>query len=420
MKKPSVVFINRVYPPARGATGRMLRDLARAFAKEGWAVTVVTTAHKSARTRDLQVRIIQAGAPQKPFAMIWYGWIWIRLLFAALRAPRADLVVTMTDPPMLGLIGWMVAKMKGARHIHWCQDLYPDVLPAMGIKMPGFLQAGLMRLSRFVMNRADKIIVIGRCMGHHLSESGVDPRKISVIPNWPDPELARSKFQKQDIMDIIARSPVVDGLKDHESQLKDGPKFRLLYAGSIGRVHPMETILGAAEILNVSNPEIEFVIVGDGPRIDSLAKQRSRRGLSNVRFLPFQANSRLKEVMESGDLHLISLDDRARGCVVPSKLYAALAVARPCIYLGPADTETAKVIQDYKAGTVMPQGNPEQLAQAILHYRMDGQAWFSAHEGAHSAGRVFKPKESVDAWIKRAVQVIGGTEQIQREENKAA
>jgi NAD(P)-dependent dehydrogenase (short-subunit alcohol dehydrogenase family) len=47
MRSPSVLFMNRVYPPATGATGRVLRDLARAFAKAGWQVTVITCGPKS-------------------------------------------------------------------------------------------------------------------------------------------------------------------------------------------------------------------------------------------------------------------------------------------------------------------------------------------------------------------------------------
>jgi glycosyltransferase involved in cell wall biosynthesis len=417
MKKPTVLFVNRVYPPSRGATGRILRDLARAMAKEGWDVTVVSTGNQEETVRDLQVRIIRIKAPQKPFRNIVYLWIWIKLLAGIMRAPKADLIVTMTDPPFLGVAGGIFARIKGAKHIHWCQDLYPDVLPAMGIKMPSLVMKFLRTINLGMMSKAHKTIVIGRCMAQHLIQSGLDSKKISVIPNWPDPELSRSKFQKQDVMDVMAVGNSIKGFRDHDNQLKDGPKFRLLYAGTIGRVHPIETILNAAEILNVSNPEIEFVIVGDGKRFDEMSQERSRRNLSNIRFLPFQANSRLKEVMESGDVHLISLDERAKGCVVPSKLYAALAVARPSIYIGPENTETAKVILDYKAGIVLPQGNTEKLVQAILYYRLDGQAWFAAHEGAHQAGRIFKPKDSLDAWIKRAALVLQGADH-QKEKEK--
>ena len=48
----------------------------------------------------------------------------------------------------------------------------------------------LRSLSRQAMRSCDKIVVVGRCMARHLTHSGVDPRRLTVIPNWADPELA--------------------------------------------------------------------------------------------------------------------------------------------------------------------------------------------------------------------------------------
>src|SRR5262249_35654055 len=149
----------------------------------------------------------------------------------------------------------------------------------------------------------------------------------------------------------------VDGAKSYEELFRDTePKFRILYSGNLGRAHPVQTILDAATLLAGTNPEIEFVFVGDGPQFDRLAHERARRGLENIRFLPYQPASRLRELMESGDLHLISMSDRAAGLLVPCKLYSALAVGRPCILVGPAQSEVARIIEDFHAGTVVPQG----------------------------------------------------------------
>ena len=112
--------------------------------------------------------------------------------------------------------------------------------------------------------------------------------------------------------------------------------------------------------------------------------------------------------MESGDVHLITLDERAAGFAVPSKLYSGLAVARPCIYIGPAVSEVAKVIQDHKMGRVIAPGKSEMLADAIREYRMNGESWFEAHENAAKVSKIFVPKASIHAFIDRAWAVIGG------------
>jgi colanic acid biosynthesis glycosyl transferase WcaI len=401
-KKPSVVFFNRVYPPSRGATGRMLRDLARAFARDGWDVTVVTTGPEKRNERDGAVRVIRLSSRGKVNSIFSYAMIWAKMLVAGFVMPRRDLIVTMTDPPLLITVGRILARFKKSKHINWCQDLYPDLLPALGIKLPPPIMKFFKVTSRRSMKRCDRVIVIGRCMARYLTHSGMDPGRISVIPNWPDSELMSGAPEKK-------KAPPPDtpeGARSLEELFRDmEPKFRILYSGNLGRAHPVQTVMEAAALLAATNPEIEFVFVGDGPQFDRLAAERTRRGLENIRFLPYQPASRLRELMESGDLHLISMTARAAGLLVPCKLYSALAVGRPCILVGPEQSETARIIEDFHAGAVVPQGQAQKLAKIIREYRNSGDAWFAAHEGAARAGRLFVPEESFRVWLQRARDV---------------
>lgn len=410
MRRPSILFLNRVYPPSPGATGRVLRDLAKAFAREGWYVTVITSGPVAGKSRDGGIRIVRVKGPVRPRGIFSYAWVWLKMLIAALRFPATHLVVTLTDPPMLVAAGRIIQRVKKNRHIHWCHDLYPDIFPALNVPLPGFLMKPLKKLSRRSMRQCDKTIVIGRCMAKHLAYNGIDPRHITVIPNWPDNELIRPN---EGFMGAAAVPPPangnyqVNGAKAYDQQVKDSnPKFRVLYAGNIGRAHPLATILEAAQILDKQHPEIEFVFVGDGPRFDEIARERARRGLHNIRLLPFQPQTRLRQVMESGDVHIVSMRDDAAGMLVPSKIYAALAVGRPCIFIGPAQSEAAKVISDFHAGAVITQGDAQALAEKIRQYRLSGEEWFAAHSGAEAAGKIFVPGEAINAWIERAWTVV--------------
>jgi colanic acid biosynthesis glycosyl transferase WcaI len=408
MRRPTILFMNRVYPPVRGATGRVLRDLARSFAREGWHVTVITTGPKAAKERDGAIHVIRVKGPEKPKGVFSYGWIWLKMLIAAMRQPPRHLVVTMSDPPLVVKAGQIVANATKARHMHWCHDLYPDLLPALGMKIPGFAMDFFKNISREALDSCEKVIVVGRCMAKHLSVDGIDPRKITVIPNWPDFELMRPADGGPPAP-ANGNGAVVEAeeiAKPGDELLKTGPKFRVLYAGNIGLAHPVQTILDAAELLHDEHPEIEFVFVGDGGRFDDLAQERSRRGLDNIRLLPYQPSSKLRELMESGDVHLISMNDAAAGCLVPSKLYAALAVQRPTIFVGPEQSETAKVIKDFNAGVVVAQGNAHDLAHFIKTFRMSSEHWFEAQSGAASAAQIFVPRESIEAWMDRAWSVV--------------
>lgn len=409
MTQPSVVFLNRVYPPGRGATGRVLRDLARGFARDGWNVTVITTGAEKGVSYDGAVRVVRVGAAVRPRGKAGYFFVWLKMFLRLLSLPRKDLVVTMTDPPLLVVAGRLAALFRRSRHIHWCQDLYPDLLPALGINLSPRWTSFLRRLSRRSMRKCDKVVVVGRCMARRLMHSGVRAGRITVIPNWPDYELLGPDGRKRMENCKLPVVHSVDGARPFEDQLHDGkgPKFRVLYSGNIGSAHPMKTILEAAAILHEDTPDVEFVFVGDGARFDAFAKERAKRGLDNIRFLPYQPASRLWKLMESGDLHLITMKDEAEGLLVPCKLYAALAVGRPCVLIGPGKSETATVIREFNAGSVVGHGQAEKLAKTIRMYRMSREAWFRAHEGASAAGQVFVPDEAVSAWLSRARDVIG-------------
>jgi len=408
-KQPSVLFINRVYPPSKGATGRVLRDLAQAFSRDGWDVTVLTTGQKPLEFMDGAVKVKRISAPSGK-TLFRYAVVWAKLLIAALRMPSRQMIVTLTDPPLLVAAGRIVAKIKHCSHIHWCQDLYPDILPALGMKLPEWVMNILRHVARKAMRSCDRVIVVGRCMSKHLAYTGFDMSKVSVIPNWPDFELTPAAKMRANKALQASRSKVTlggrDMLKSRPFFLDDAPKFRVLYSGNLGRAHPISTILDAAAILMESNPEIEFVFAGDGHGFDKMAEARARRGLDNVRLLPSQPLSRLKDLMEGGDLHLISMKNEAAGMLVPSKLYAALAAGRPCLFIGPDNTETAKVIQEFGAGTVVPQGQAHKLAEEILKFRNDGNVWFAAQNGALRAGAQFVPANSISSWIKGARDTI--------------
>ncbi len=404
--KPSVLLINRVYPPAKGATGRVLRDLAQEMARAGWSVSVLTTGEKSFSEKDGGISVHRVAAPQNPRGIFGYALVLLKLYLAAMKLPRHDLAVTMTDPPLLVAVGRRFARKKRCAHMHWCQDLYPDLFPSIGVKMPDFVLNALSRSARRSMNKSGKVIAVGRCMARHLAHTGVETNRISVVPNWPDAELVdASSVPHARRTDVRLKQNVTLSRPPEMLLRDDSPRFRILYAGTIGRAHPMKAILEAAEHLSI-HPEMEFAFVGEGPSHDRLAAERARRGLDNIKLLPYQPASCLKDLMESGDLHLISMRDDAAGLLVPCKFYSAIAAARPTIYIGPQDTEIGRMIRDYGCGAIVPPGDGKTLAQAILYFRTDSDAWFSAQQGAEAAAADSRPVKSILSIMKEAENTI--------------
>ena len=360
---PSILFINRVYPPEEGATGRVLEHLCRGFVAAGWTVSVLVTAG-SGENAGLSIRdgvsiLRMGGAFSKKTLLLralGYSLMIPAFLLKALSLPRLDVVVTMTDPPMLLVIGPLIRLFKGSRLIHWAQDLYPEVAEELGVFPKGGLVAkALTLLSSLAMKSHDRTVALGRCMRKRLLARGIKDEQIQLIANTG---------VEQEIAEVPRER---NGFRD---RLGLGDGFIIEYSGNMGRAHEFETVLEAASKLEQSGEsEILFLFVGTGPMELWLKEEVSLRGLQNVRFLPSQPAENLGESLAAADLHLVTMHQGMEGLVVPSKFYGVMVSARPCLFVGPADSEVAQVITELGVGEVICPGDSMRLVSVIHAYR---------------------------------------------------
>src|SRR5213079_3565717 len=106
-------------------------------------------------------------------------------------------------------------------------------------------------------------------------------------------------------------------------------------------------------------------IVGDGARRRGLEMMAAARGLTNVRFFPYQPKERLHESFAAADAFLVSLKPGLEGYIVPSKLYGILAAGRPFVAAVDPSCEVAAIAREHACGVVAPPGDPEGLVTAI-------------------------------------------------------
>lgn len=322
-----ILILNRVEPPARGATGRLAAELA---------------AHLRAAGHD--ARIISAG--NLPPKIIPYLWAWLNIGIRALCARRADRVIVMTDPPMLAL--WIpLLKLRHGKMIYWCQDLYPDLLPIIGVNIPlGWLRS----LKRWALRQADITVALGRCMAEKLKTY---TNNIRIIPNWSEAGAAAAPPENN---------------------------FTILYAGNLGRAHPVEAI--AAAMQSCAALPVQFIIMADGQGIAKLHALLSDQ--HNVKFLSPQNWQAAKTIQENAHLHLVALRGDATGLAVPVKYYASLRAARPVIFIGDAQSEIARHILEQNCGDVVAVDTPEKLAE-IIHPYLASDYWRARIQAAQKS-----------------------------------
>ena len=320
-----VCYFNRSYWPDTGATGQLLTELAEDLASvHGMDVTVITGyplaqddhAVASSERRN-GVRVLRARGttfPTRTFAgrATNYVTYFLSALWIALRLPRQDVAVALTDPPIIGLAALAARPRRGM--VFFCQDIFPEVAGLLSEDFHSPLVNNLLDwVNRFLLRRAVRVVVLGDTMASRLIHGkGADAAKMTVIHNWAD------------------TTAIVPSPKDNPFARAHGlhDRFVVLHAGNIGLSQNLDVVIDAAAALQ-SRPDIVFLFIGDGQRRPALEAAARARGLDGVRFLPFQPRDQLRWTYASSDVCLVSLKPGLAGYIVPSKLYPILAAGRP-------------------------------------------------------------------------------------------
>ena len=348
------------------ATGQYLAELAAALAEKGHQVTVVTGRRAydhpelifPSRETWRGVRIIRISSTRFGKAAKWrraadFASFILNCCARLAFLPRHDVVVALTTPPLISFIGAWRAKLWRARFCYWVMDMNPDEAIAAGwLRSDSFMGKVLERMSRFSFRQADRIIALDRFMRDRITTKGIAPEKIAVIPPWSqdadvrfDPA-GREQFRK------------AHGLQD---------KFVVMYSGNHSPVHPLETLMQAAEQLK-DDLSIAFCFVGGGSEFKRVQKWAEAGKRANVLCLPYQPLAQLSASLSAADGHVIIMGNEMLGIVHPCKVYNILAVNAPVIYIGPKPSHVTEILD--RLGNEYPSirvahGEADMLANQI-------------------------------------------------------
>jgi glycosyltransferase involved in cell wall biosynthesis len=262
-----------------------------------------------------------------------------------LRGRRFDAILVYAPSPILQAIPavWL-AWIKGAKLVTWVQDLWPESLLATGfVRNPKILGAVAV-VVRWIYRKNDLLLVQSLAF----VEPVVQMAGRTPVIYHPNPgELAFSKPSMDD-----------------PSTLKLEPGFNVVFAGNLGTVQALETLLDAAQIL-LPCQEIRFVLIGSGSRSAWLKEQVMHRQLKNVQLPGRFSADVMPGILSQASVLLVSLmRNTIMSLTVPGKVQVYLASGRPII--AALDGEGARVVIESEAGLACPAEDATALAQAVL------------------------------------------------------
>ena len=341
-----IIVISQFFGPDQSSVGQFLADFANGAAEAGHDVRVICgagdyvateTSAPATTQRHISVaplehsngsgtiRVVKVRtatfSQSKAGKLLSYATFYAGALWRALWIPKPDVVLTLTAPPGLAWIGWLVQRIRGCRHVAWEMDVYPDVAIALDIPVAAWTS----RVLDFPRRRANAVIALGPCMKARLLQHRIPDDRIIVAENWADGQaILPLPFPEQ-------------------------RPLRILYSGNLGLAHEVATIRAVMERL-ANSPDFLFIFSGGGLTRRELIEFCRQSGIGNVSFPGYARLQDLGASLAKCHVGLVTQKPATIGAVVPSKIYGLMAAGRPVLFIGPAAATPALLIQRFDCG----------------------------------------------------------------------
>lgn len=269
------------------------------------------------------------------------------LLYGLFGARRPDVIYAYHPPLTVGVSAALIRLFRRIPVVYDIQDMWPDTLRATGMFSNEKALSIVSWVCDWVYRRVDQLVVLSPGFKRLLIERGVPENKIEVIYNWCAED---------------ALSATGGALPD---TLSDPQRFRILFAGNMGKAQALDSILQAAALLEERAASISFIFLGGGVEVQRLRDCAADMQLANVDFLPPVPMGEVGRYLNAADALLVHLrSDPLFSITIPSKTQAYMAVGKPILMA--VDGDAADLVRESGCGWVAESENPQSIAEAAL------------------------------------------------------
>jgi colanic acid biosynthesis glycosyl transferase WcaI len=268
----------------------------------------------------------------------------------------ADAVFLCESQPTNALAAFLLKLFRRVPIVCNIADMWPESVTSSGMVRGAYRRRTISLLlglwCRCLYRQAGMITVLSPGFKRLLIERGVPAEKIKVIYNWTDED----KFHPVDPDPVLAQELGFTG------------KFNIVYAGNLGSLQAVDTIIKAAALVK-GNSNIQIVIIGSGPKEDELRSLCAEINAHNVRFLNRRQPSEMPKIYSLADVLLVNLKDIPfLHSTIPSKTQVSLASGRP-ILMG-ARGDAADLVLRARAAVVCEPENAQDMARGMTEMWM--------------------------------------------------
>ncbi|HVZ94159.1 MAG TPA: glycosyltransferase family 4 protein [Phycisphaerales bacterium] len=363
-KKPkTLLLMSQVYVPDPTSVGQHFHDTCVEMVKRGHRVVVLTAAQGY---NNPEVRYpkheVRDGVEIRRFGFSSFGkkriifrlagqlsFLFQSLLYAMFMRNLGGILIS-TSPPMASAAGLIVSVLHRTPLVFWVMDLNPDQAVAMGtVKASSPLVKLFDFFNRQVLRRSAAIVTLDRFMAERVLRK-LDVRdKLTIFPPWP-------------------HEGHLEPVRHDENPFRKAHnlngRFVIMYSGNHSAFTPLRTILDAALRLK-DDPRFMFMFIGAGTGKPEVDKTIADHQPGNIISLPYQPMDQIKYSLSAADVHLVSLGDAEVGVRHPCKIYGAMALQRPVLFLGPDPCHVTELIAQHPIGWRIRHGDVDGAVKTI-------------------------------------------------------
>lgn len=362
----NVLIITQVYFPDTASVSQHLTDLAERLVFKGHSVEVISSRFSydteniySKKTQNNGVfinRVLHLNFNKKYFFFRSLNFLTFNLsllINLIIKRRAADIIIGTTVPPFSALIGVAFAKIKKIPFYFWVMDLQPELAISSGLLKERSILARFFRfLGDLIIKNSNKLISLDRFMTDHLVKRGANINRIKEIPVWP----VNKGFYDGD------RSSNPFRIKNNYQD-----KIVIMFSGNHAHVHPLKTLLEAAKSLK-DDERFLFSFIGGGVRKKEVTEFKLKYKLSNIVQHEYQPRDFFHVSIAASDLQVVILGEGQAGFTHPNKIYGAMYLGKPIIYIGPKSSHISEILSNLSENISVSHGEVDSLVCNLLTF----------------------------------------------------
>lgn len=251
------------------------------------------------------------------------------------------------SPVTMALPALILKKRKKKKVLLYCLDIWPECLAAKGFNHSSIIYKILFHVSKYIYKHVDKIAVASESFKLYFKTMfNIDAEEMDYVPQYAESIYSTEKS-------------ISFGYKSDE--------INLVYAGNIGEMQSVETIIRAADLTRgITN--LKWHIVGEGSAAKRCKELAKKLQLDDI--VIFHGYKKLNEMLEYYDMAdgmIVTLDDnKLISYTIPGKIQSYMAAGKPII--GAINGEGQKILRNANCGLCCDANDYKSLANEVRQF----------------------------------------------------